>query len=520
MCVDPLQRKDSFVLRYILRRLVTALLIVFAASFLIYVLAANAGDPLEDLRTSTAPNKEALIAAKIQALNLDVPAPLRYFIWLGGVGGIFVGDLDLGQSLRGVEVTNLLAQSIWSTLSLVTAATVLSVLLGVSIGMATALRQYSGFDYSVTFVSFLFFSLPIFWVAQLLKLYIAIGFNDFLGDPAIPPIAIIITSLAVGFVWASLVGGGAKKYFTNFGIAILVTGGGLTYIALTNWMVTPSLGIFWIAVLGLLAAFSITYLTTGLANRKALYSSVVVAAAAAALWFPVQYLYFYLPSWWSVVIVLFGLVAIGIAAAFLFGGSDRIVSVRAGVLTAVVSTLLLVIDRLMVAWPDYTANTGGRPIATIGSATPNLGGSIWIQSLDSITHLVLPTIALMLLSLAAWSRYSRASLLEVMNQDYVRTARAKGLPERTVVMRHAFRNALIPITTLVAFEIGALIGGAAITETVFGWSGMGSLFIGSVVDVDLNPLMGVFIITSIVALVFNLLADLAYSALDPRIRVN
>jgi peptide/nickel transport system permease protein len=107
-----------------------------------------------------------------------------------------------------------------------------------------------------------------------------------------------------------------------------------------------------------------------------------------------------------------------------------------------------------------------------------------------------------------------------MNQDYVRTARAKGLPERTVVMRHAFRNALIPITTLVAFEIGALIGGAAITETVFGWSGMGSLFIGSVVDVDLNPLMGVFIITSIVALVFNLIADLAYSALDPRIRVN
>ena len=506
--------------RYIARRLGSALLVVFAASFLIYVLAANAGDPLEDLRTSTAPNKQELIDAKIEALNLDVPAPLRYFIWLAGVGKIFIGQLDLGESIKGVQVTELLAQSIWSTLTLVTVATVLSILLGIAIGMATALRQYSGFDYSVTFVAFLFFSLPIFWVAQLLKLYLAIGFNDFLLDPVIPPLVIVVTALAVGFVWASVVGGSAKKYFANFGVAIAVTAAGLTYIQVSDWIVTPSLGVVWIGVLGLVAAFGVTYLTTGLANRRALYASLVIAALGAALWYPVQFLFFYAPGVLGIALLVVLFVALGVLAGWLFGGSERALSIRAAVITSVVVIVLLLVDRLMGSWPDYVAATGGRPIATIGSVTPGLDGTIWIQGIDVFTHLLLPTIALMLLSLAGWSRYSRASLLEVMNQDYVRTARAKGLTERTVVMRHAFRNALIPITTLVAFEIGAVIGGAAITESVFGWSGMGSLFVHSVNEVDLNPVMGVFVITSIVALVFNLVADLVYSALDPRIRVN
>lgn len=507
-------------LKYILRRLAAAVAVVFAASFLIYVLAANAGDPLEDLRGSTAPNKEALIEAKIQQLNLDVPPPLRYFLWLSGVAKGLIGQLDLGVNLQGAKVTDLLAQSVGSTLNLVTAATVLSILLGVAIGMATAIRQYSGFDYGVTFIAFLFFSLPIFWVAQLLKLYIAIGFNDFLKAPEIPPIAIVIISLVVGFVWASIVGGNAKKYFLNFGVAILITGAGLSYIALTDGITTPSLGIIWIGILGLIGAFGVTYVTTGLSNRRALYASASIALLGAALWYPIQYIYFYVPGPLGIALVFVIFIGLAVLAGWLFRGDDRVVSIRAAVLTAIIVSILMIADRLMVSWPDYVGLTGGRPIATIGSATPNLNGSIWIQLLDTFTHLLLPTIALMLLSLAAWSRYSRGSLLEVMNQDYVRTARAKGLTERTVIMRHAFRNALIPITTLIAFEIGALIGGAAITESVFGWSGMGRLFITSVEHVDLNPLMGVFLVTSIVALIFNLIADLAYSALDPRIRVN
>ena len=92
---------------------------------------------------------------------------------------------------------------------------------------------------------------------------------------------------------------------------------------------------------------------------------------------------------------------------------------------------------------------------------------------DTLTHLILPTITLMLISLATHSRFARASMLEVMNQDYIRTARSKGLTERTVVMRHAFRNALIPMATVVAFDIAGLIGGAVLTERVFGWKSHG-----------------------------------------------
>jgi peptide/nickel transport system permease protein len=101
----------------------------------------------------------------------------------------------------------------------------------------------------------------------------------------------------------------------------------------------------------------------------------------------------------------------------------------------------------------------------------------------------------------------------------VRTGRAKGLSERVVVTRHAFRNALIPLATIVAIDIGALIGGAVITESVFSFKGMGNLFLSGVRDHSPNPVMGVFLVTGITAVVFNLIADLGYSALDPRVRV-
>ena len=140
--------------------------------------------------------------------------------------------------------------------------------------------------------------------------------------------------------------------------------------------------------------------------------------------------------------------------------------------------------------------------------------------LDSFTHMLLPTIALMIISLAAYTRYARASLLDVMNQDYVRTARAKGLGERTVVMRHAFRNAMIPIATIIALDFGAVIGGAVITERVFAWQAMGSLFNEGLNRTDVNLVMGFFLVTGILAVIFNVVADLLYSALDPRIRVS
>jgi peptide/nickel transport system permease protein len=161
-------------------------------------------------------------------------------------------------------------------------------------------------------------------------------------------------------------------------------------------------------------------------------------------------------------------------------------------------------------------------ISTIGAVTPSVAREedMWLNMLDSYSHLLLPTIALMIVSVAGYTRYARASLLEVLNQDYIRTARAKGLSERVVVVRHAFRNAMIPIATIIAFDISGLIGGAIITERVFAWDGMGALFSRGLDAVDVNLVMGFFLITGLFAVIGNLIADLLYSALDPRIRVS
>ena len=211
----------------------------------------------------------------------------------------------------------------------------------------------------------------------------------------------------------------------------------------------------------------------------------------------------------------------GAAIGFLRGGVDRGPVIRTSTITAVIMAGIIAIDRYMQAWqPYFNSNyVSGRPFATVGSATPNLQGSFWVMGVDQFTHLLLPTLSLLLIGFAGYTRYTRASMLEVMDQDFIRTARAKGLSERTVVMRHAFRNAMIPITTLVAFDFAAVIGGAVITERVFAFSGMGQLFVDSLLHVDLNPVMGFFVITGAVAILFNLLADIVYGLLDPRIRV-
>ncbi len=111
-------------------------------------------------------------------------------------------------------------------------------------------------------------------------------------------------------------------------------------------------------------------------------------------------------------------------------------------------------------------------------------------------------------------------MLEVMGQDYIRTARSKGLTERTVVMRHAFRNAMVPMATVVAFDISGLVGGAVLTETVFGWKSMGALFQNGLTQKDPYPIMAFFVVSALIAVLANLLADLAYAALDPRIRLS
>ncbi len=144
------------------------------------------------------------------------------------------------------------------------------------------------------------------------------------------------------------------------------------------------------------------------------------------------------------------------------------------------------------------------------------GSATW--SLDRLQHIALPVATLAIVSFALYSRFMRASMLDVINTDYVRTARAKGLPERLVIMRHVFRNALIPIVTVSALQFGFLLAGAVVTETIFTLDGMGYYFINKLQQGDVYAIMGYLIVVSVSIVVFNLIADILYGFLDPRIR--
>ncbi len=139
--------------------------------------------------------------------------------------------------------------------------------------------------------------------------------------------------------------------------------------------------------------------------------------------------------------------------------------------------------------------------------------------LDYARHLVLPVMTLTVQIVAGWSRFQRASMLDVMSSGYVRTARAKGVPRRQVVLRHGLRNALIPLVTVMALDVGALFGGLIVTEKIFSIPGMGKLFLDSLLAGDATTLTAWLVVTAVFIVVFNLLADVAYGVLDPRIRV-
>jgi len=140
--------------------------------------------------------------------------------------------------------------------------------------------------------------------------------------------------------------------------------------------------------------------------------------------------------------------------------------------------------------------------------------------LDIMYHLILPSIVLSLVNVATWSRYMRSATLDVINQDFVKTARAKGLPERRVLMKHVVGNALLPMITLAGMHLPSILGGALVTETVFTWPGMGRLFLDSLGYSDYPVIMGLLMFSAILTLIGNLIADLVIALVDPRIRLS
>ncbi len=137
---------------------------------------------------------------------------------------------------------------------------------------------------------------------------------------------------------------------------------------------------------------------------------------------------------------------------------------------------------------------------------------------DTLRHLVLPAVSIALISLAGYARFQRASMLEVLHSDYLRTAKAKGLPRSKVIVKHALRNAMIPVVTLVSLDIAFMIGGAIITETIFGWPGIGRLYITAIGTIDYPVVMAIVMLIGIMIVIMNVVADILYGVMDPRVR--
>ena len=317
---------------YIVRRVLYSIPVLFLSTFLSFIFVSYAGNPLANLRANPRFDPQTIIVETHQQ-HLDVPVVERYFYWLRDVF-----THKLGTSLVTLQpIWPDLYRVMGHTLQFIVISEVLAILIGIAVGIYSAIRQYSIFDYLFTSISFVGFAMPTFMLALLLQI-----------------------------------------------------------------------------------AFTDIYLK------------------------------------WNVRIF-------------------------------------------------YTSGLNSLPT-----------GGTW--TLDRLQHLALPIITLATISFALYSRYMRASMLDVINSDYVRTARAKGLSERTVIMRHVFRNALIPITTVAALNVGGLLGGAIVTETIFTLDGMGYYFIQKLSGPDIYAVMAYLLVTSVLVVGFNLVADILYGFLDPRIR--
>jgi peptide/nickel transport system permease protein len=187
------------------------------------------------------------------------------------------------------------------------------------------------------------------------------------------------------------------------------------------------------------------------------------------------------------------------------------------ILSTPVFVLAVLLEILAVGFNNAV---GAKVFEYTGEFTPGLTGGFWVQLGDRLQHLVLPSLTLVLGEIAVFSRYQRNAMLDVLGQDFVRTAMAKGLRRRTALLKHALRTALIPAATFFAYNFGLLLVGATFTEKIFGWHGMGEWFIDSVTKNDVNAVAAVSCFAAGLVLIAGLLSDLAYAVLDPRIRVS
>lgn len=220
------------------------------------------------------------------------------------------------------------------------------------------------------------------------------------------------------------------------------------------------------------------------------------------------------------------LVLTSVLLAFALGTTLGVMSSRRpnGALSQAITVLSLVGFAAPVFWTGimliilFASIVPILPVSDMRGATST--GTGWRDVVDVAWHLVLPSLTLALVYLAQYSRLARSSMLDVLGSDYVRTARAKGLPERVVRYKHALRNALLPVVTVLGLQFGNVLAGAILVETVFNWPGLGRLAFESVLRRDYPTILGVLVFSSIVVVAMNLVTDAAYRLIDPRIRTS
>ncbi len=216
----------------------------------------------------------------------------------------------------------------------------------------------------------------------------------------------------------------------------------------------------------------------------------------------------------SMVIIFLAAIPLGVVSALRRGSAtDRSITVFVFIGFSIPGFWLA-----LICMDLFGVRLGWLPISGIHSAE-YASLSLWGKAVDTTRHLFLPVFISAFGSLAGMSRYMRSSMLEIIRQDYILTARAKGLPERTVIYKHAMRNALLPVITILGLSIPGLIGGSVIFESIFAIPGLGKLFYEAIMMRDYNMIMGSLTIGAVLTLLGNLIADICYSIADPRIRV-
>lgn len=197
--------------------------------------------------------------------------------------------------------------------------------------------------------------------------------------------------------------------------------------------------------------------------------------------------------------------------------SDRVVTLLS---LLIISTPTFVLANLLILTAlDVNSFLGVQFFEYTGETSANVAGGAWSRFADRAQHLVLPTVTLALVSIAGYSRYQRNAMLDVLGQDFIRTARAKGLTRRQALFKHGLRTALIPMATLFAYSVAGLVTGAVFVEKIFGWHGMGEWVVAGIATQDTNIIAAITVFSGAVVLLAGLLSDVIYAILDPRVRV-